>query len=212
MAKTAWPTGTELAAFVATIPNVTALTVGACQDIVDEVVNDFQLKTGRIPFLMDAAYSPRTFDPPDGRDRRLTLDIQSVDVQSVTINVTPTSAGTALTALKDYILEDVNAPAKGRPYEQIRLLVDPGSRMQSVVVVAKWGFGPNIPLDAWLGVMRQAAGKAAIQTLGLSGPLKMVQQGSVQRQYGIRGARTVLDDFADDYTQAWGNYVFIPSH
>jgi hypothetical protein len=111
----------------------------------------------------------------------------------------------------DYLLEEPNAPALGEPYRAVRFLVSPGWCPQSVVIRAVWGWGAEIPLDAWNAVRRKAAALAMTQTMSLSGPARTIRQGVVERQYGIRGERTVIEDLTDNFEAAVARYALVAS-
>jgi hypothetical protein len=67
-------------------------------------------------------------------------DVVQIDDLSSSDSVVVTLAGTELVAGTDYLLEPLNAEADGRPFEQIRLLVDVDSTPAGLKVTGKFGW------------------------------------------------------------------------
>lgn len=208
MAKTAWPTDTEVTDALEGL-GVTTIPAGLdIDDVIDMAVAVLEDESGQSPFIEDAAPVTITINPPFS-DWML-LGSTWTDVDSVTMDETLLVLGT------DYWLE----PAEG-PFKSIRFRDTWAGLPQTVEIVGKRGAGVNIPIMAWQGVLDYACGyvfsRAVIAGLVPSGSVIEAQEDSVKIKFSGGGstskstADTLMDGakiaFASFRRFSVGNYV-----
>lgn len=126
--------------------------------------------TGYTPFLGNSADVLRKYDPPGpvvnavrygwrSRGGQITLHLDNglISLTSVTIAVDTNSTGTVLTLGRDFYLEPANAPTEIAPWDTIRFIMPVWGTLQSVQILGKWGYGVQVPDDAWNAILYMAA-------------------------------------------------------
>jgi hypothetical protein len=184
MAKTAWPTDTELTDRLNGL-GVTAIPDGVDLEFeVEQAVEMLERESGISPFLADASAVTYNYDPT--RSNILDLRFPWFEIDSVTVD------GTALTLNEDYWLHPINAPFRSIEFNQV-LFGEP----QTVVVAGKRGMGANIPARAWAAVLDYAAGSvhrvASMAGTVDMGEVKRLKQGTVEWEFGGSGSGSDQD-------------------
>ncbi len=181
MTYTQWPTPAEVQAQL----ELSGAMAGVSDDLSDVIqvainatVLDFSNITGWSPFLSTGVDSTRNFDAPgpynngymgrQGGGNKLFLEAGLISVTSIKID------GVLQVADTDYklVAPDVGYPStkvlflKGRVY----------SEPLGIEIIGKWGFGTNIPADAWEAVRD----KSAATMLGPLGTLRRVTAEAAQ--------------------------------
>lgn len=154
---TAYPTSAELRRHLeAAGLTVTEPLAGLLAGEVVAARRDFELAVGR---RMLAVTATRTYDPPTGQNGELSF---GVDLAAAPSSVTV--AGVAYTLGADYRLLQVERDGDLRPYWGIRFRRRWAAPLawteeQSVSITGLWGFGEQLPEDAWSGILARAAWK-----------------------------------------------------
>lgn len=181
MAKTAWPTTTELTNRLTGLGITTLPTGLALQDEIDAAVEMLEQESGQRPFKEESAAGTFELDP----ERRTFLDLRSrwTDIDSVEID------GDAVTAGEDYWAYPVDGPYMWLEFTRASVMT---GLPQTIAVEGKRGYAVNIPLTVWLAVLDYAAGSiyktaAAVGTVS-AGAISEIQQDSVRLKYA--GAST----------------------
>jgi len=174
-----YPGSNDLRQFLIGAGMVTT-TLTEAQSFMDEAnfigraIEEWEKDTGYIPFLADDAdvtiyYNPRAVDYPMGRAPMLDFASNGgpggiVSVTSLTVGVTSTSTGTALTQNTHFSLRPRNAALNKQPYTYLEFLYGAytglgtlGSYGDSIVLVGKRGFWTQISEMAWNGILCKAA-------------------------------------------------------
>lgn len=175
---TDWPTSEELGAlFAARGVSLSGLSPQAC---IDAAISAFERDTGYRPFKAETADSTRYFSVQDVGHRGL-LDLRAgyVSVTSVTVGVSATEVGSALTVNVDYWAEPVSGDG---PINFIRFLSEPAGYPRSIVVAGKRGYAASIPAEAWQAVLNRAAIESLSQVE--AGAVDSTVQGPVTINYG----------------------------
>lgn len=151
--------------------NLTTLCAGKAES----ARRKFETATGWLPFLAGAGVSTRYFDPPGERSNsahagwtwlggdRLMFSKAGIATATglvVTVGVSPTDAGTALTINEQFWLEPLQAAEEGRPYTEIRFGWPQRGNPRSIKVDARWGWGTTVPQDIWDAVRSGALADA----------------------------------------------------
>lgn len=161
-----WFTDSDVADAIALqwpeLSNVGDLVEGSAQD----AINEFEDESGRQPFLAGAS-SDRSFDPPSGFARAIAFVSGVTTVSSVTVD------GSAWVDGTDYVLKPYNNPSQDKPYEFMQLLRGAGSKPKSVVIHGTWGYGAEVPEDAYRPTLRRA------MSLALPAIINGITQGTV---------------------------------
>lgn len=174
MAKTAWPTTTELTNRLTGLGVTTIPTGVVLQDEIDKAVAVLEQVSGQSPFLMEDSagvfkYSPPSSDWLDLKGRWATITEVSVDGEVQVENT-------------DYYL----LPYDG-PYRMIRFCGNLTGDPLTVSVTGKRGYSDTIPLDVWLAVLDYAAATVyeTAQASGavMTGPVSEIQQDSVKLKF-----------------------------
>lgn len=201
MPHTAYPTGTEVGAFIESLGILTgeelaALSTGTTlADLAEAARDAWEADTGWRPFLKDVADVSRRFDPP-GPNRRgltrgganlLTLEAGLLDVTTIVTGYANTDAGNAVLVEDDYFLGPANAGVDGRPYTAIDLLRAGWGAPQSLRITGKWGYSSVIPADAWEAIKRQAASQGFSEVLmQLTGGMVNWHEADIVEQYDVK--------------------------
>lgn len=158
--------------------------------------------TEHAPFLSTGASETVQFDPPGprtqraerGGGRRLRLGAGLVSLASLRVGAGPGEAGSALVEGEDFWLLPADATRRDRPFTSVEFARVQWGLPRSVLVAGVWGFGLQIPDDAWKAVLDLAAG-TALQSLreGLGiGPVE-VKDDEVSLRYSIERLAAVGD-------------------
>ena len=163
MARTAYPTDSDVAALAASVPLPSGYTfTGMAAAAVDE----WERRTGYRPFLGSGSAETRSFDPPGpnrrtlsgysllGGGRILDLECGLYGLTSVSIGVGPDAPGTELMLGTDFWLEPLNADVISVPWQRVRFRAPIFGLESSVAVVGLFGYGAAIPEDAWQAIAR----------------------------------------------------------
>lgn len=176
MAKTAWPTTTELTNRLTGLGVASTPTGVTLQDEIDAAVGVLERITGQKPFLVESAAADYLYDPT--RRTNLALGTRWVSIDSVSIS------GDAQTENDDYYLKPY-----GGPYTRIEFLmplVSDGYPL-SVTVNGKRGYAATIPVEIWNAVLDYAAGRvyktAAMAGTVALGAVTEIRQDTVDIKY-----------------------------
>jgi hypothetical protein len=196
MAKSAWPTGTELSAAV--VGMGAAIPAGfTANDIIAGAIEEFERLTGYKPFLAATDPVTRQYDPTFG----FTLRTHPFyTVTGVTV------AGVAKTAGTDYYPLPHNAAADGVPITSIRFEVPLQGKPAEVSVTGRQGYGVSIPLDVWNAVLNKGVAECLARAAGPSGSVSEIEQGLVKVKYGQEAGRGTIDRFNNEFKQVVRRY------
>lgn len=163
MARSAYPTDSDVAALAASVPLPSGF---AFTGMAEAAVDEWERRTGYRPFLGSGTVETRMYDPPGPNRRTLSgysllgggrlLDLGSglYGLTSVSIGVGPDAPGTPLTLGTDLWLEPLNADLIGVPWQRIRFRAPVFGLESSVAVAGLFGYGATIPEDAWQAIAR----------------------------------------------------------
>lgn len=121
---------------------------------------EFERRTGRIPFLIDAEDEVRVFDPPgaispNSSNQYVVGGGKVVQLMAGLLELTSVTLGGQVKVLgTDFRLMPMNAPKMRRPYEWLQFFYIVYGVPSSLVVTGKWGWGAEIPEDAWKAMIR----------------------------------------------------------
>lgn len=132
-------------------------------------IDELENITGYRPFLAGASATYK-FDPPGpnyrgrmlGGGRKLLLSQPFATITALSVGVTATDAGTALTADTDYWKLPANASAKNQPITEIVFSTLQWGIVNSVRITGKPGYSENIPAEVWEAVRRLTASRIAM--------------------------------------------------
>lgn len=205
MSQTAMPTGLDLqerlvAAGIVSNPLATSETFTRYDLWAGAAKADWEKRTGRVPFVVDAADATRYYDPPGpharggwpnawvGGSHLLELDNGLVSCTSLTIGYSPSAPGTVLTVNVGYWLKPVNAALNGRPSEWIEFSSPQWGYPRSIVIVGKWGY-PSVPDDVFGAVLDRALALALTELGAMSsGGMSSVALGLDKFTFAAGGA------------------------
>ena len=214
MAKDAYPTGSDLAAFLAEF-GVTAPSAAALDTLAAAGVQRFENAVHRT--MLAGPPEARPYDPP----AEPLLDLLADLAELTSITYTPEGAPpTVFTTPADYRPMPTNAPARGRPWLWIDFrrtwwLPHPDSLRGAISILGRWGYGLTIPEDAWLAMLSAGASPlwdraaAAALAAGGGGPLKSWRQGNSSEEYAtVTPEQTVAlkEGFLTDFPAAVAAY------
>jgi hypothetical protein len=150
-------------------------------------VSEFERRTGYKPFLASSTPETRTYQGdrvntfPDGH--YLDLGTGLISASSVLVNDNPQTVTT------HYALEPAGANHNGKPYTDLRFLYGGYGYYQTISITGIFGYGLEIPDDAWLAMLELGALHAMrVSGSKLSKGAVEVRQGEVTRKYGEKGA------------------------
>lgn len=191
MGKAAWPTYTEVGQ---TLLDAGLVTVAPSEDSlaphIGAAIEEWERRTGFKPFKQAASASYR-YDPPDP-DGILDLKAGFTAITAVAAFLTDTDeTGTVLTVLTDYELLPYDATTVDRPFTRILFRRSVGSRKRSLKVTGTKGFDDEIPYEAWLAVMQEAAQRYVRDATASGGGATEIKQGPVTIKYS-EGSGSVL--------------------
>lgn len=209
MPQPAYPTAAEVQAFlVAGGVTVSSALLAQLPVMALAAIQSFESETDRKPLL--AAAGTRRFDPPDTRDGSLYLE---ADLAAAPTSVSYQPAGQPATALVattvdvlgDYDVEPFNASAKGEPFTKLvfrRWRYGGGwcgdAYRGSLYVTGLWGYGVQIPDDAWKAILRLAACEALTVLALDSGGVSSLKMETFETRYPAGG------QYAGDYGRWMG--------
>jgi len=199
-----YPTGTDLleymtdAGYTLTRPlSLSAKIKAACAE--------WDRGTGYIPFVSDGTVTTRYYNPPGanrggsglaaiGGGSFLDLEAGLTSLTSLTVTNIVYTLGT------QFYLEDVNAPAKGRPYEMIRFTMPVWGNRQCIAVTGVFGFCLKLPDDAREAILQRGMALCAPQmSLKKTGGVTVRKQGDEEIRYSDKGVGV-------GETSAWNDY------
>lgn len=193
MAKTAWPTTTEITteveAFGVTVPDGIVL-----QDEIDGAVALLERITGYKPFLQDdPTHDELYFDPP--HSQILFLPRGAVDIDSVTVGVDPVAetGGTALTENQDYFLRPKDAPNYGKPFDYIEFVGYQSGYPNSIKMDIAEGYAESVEEDLWNALRGYVVAQVIKAALGSGGVLTRETAGPVTHEYDVAPGRGTVD-------------------
>lgn len=178
-----------------------------------------------IPFLAGSTdttvrYNPRDVIYPPGRPAFLDLRAKGgprgvTSITSFTVGVTTTSAGSLLTANRDYRAQPGNNAAKNRPYTYIEFIRPPfvmlgamGGIEDSLVMVARSGYCTQLDEVVFQAVLQRAAMHALEQmSNAVSGGLKSVSIGDHRFDWGGGAYATFMERAEASWAAALGTIV-----
>lgn len=157
-----YPSGADLLAFLQTAGFSSAISTDVAflgGDLELFAVAGWRAFNHQAGRTMLAVSGARSFDRPGGV--RGVIDLGD-DLATGTITApTLTDLGTALVANTDYVLEPLDAPGRGMPYNRLRFWRRVWNISTTIAppitVTGSWGFGVTIPEDAWLGMLALGA-------------------------------------------------------
>jgi hypothetical protein len=173
-AKTAWPTNTELTAYLPTIGVTATIPTATQDDSIAEALNVAARELGFWPYLAEDTAQDYLLDPP----RRSWLDLRANFFSIVSVELD----GTALTINEDFW----PTPADG-PYTGLELATPWCGDPQTITVNGKRGVSDVIPDDLYRAVLRYAAGaiyeeQMMAGTVAL-GPVVEVEQRDMRKKF-----------------------------
>lgn len=198
MPHTAYPTGTEIGAYISSLgllagTDLTAFLAALdLTSMADAAAAAWERDTGWTPFLKDTVAVSRRFDAPGPNRRGLTrgggnrLDFEAglLELTAIVSGYANDDAGDAAVLEDDYYLWPPNAPVEGRPWTMMDLNFAGWGRPQSLRITGYWGYAATIPADAWQAILRQAAMLAYTQlTAAMSGGVKSWSEADIKEEY-----------------------------
>lgn len=171
--------------------------------------NEWESRTGRIPFLEDTADVARVYNPPGhkpamgahgGGEQVLPLGAGLLVCTSVTVN-------SAVLPTTDYHLMPLNAAVKGKPYEWIEFDYPIWGLRGTVSVLGRWGYARfvtghtdqwQIPSEVFQACLRIGAFTAATDYLQ-----SIFSSPSTKR---TKDMELVQDSFRE-LGQGWGEFA-----
>lgn len=205
------------------------------EDAVNTAYAQWELDTGYRPFI--AATQTRKFTPPGpskggpisdfgyaglgaissyGGSNKLFLRTGLTVLTSLTIGVSPTDTGTALTVNRDFFLRPENALLANRPYTEIVFEQNQRGIRDSIVIVGEWGFCPfvvgstttwTIPDDAWSAILDAAMVEIGPQlSILVSGGLLEWKEADVSEKYGANPYQAQVEAASMRYQRAVNRY------
>jgi hypothetical protein len=196
MAKSAWPTGTELSAAVVGMGS--AIPAGFDEDdIIAGAVEEFERLTGWEPFLADAGSDTRQYDPTYGFTLRTD---HFFTVTSVTV------AGVTKTEGTDFWVLPYNNALREKPITGLRFLTPLQGLPREVSVTGRLGYDDEIHLDAWNAVLKRAVAQCLELAAGPSGSVSEIEQGLVKVKYSGEAGRSTIDRFNNEFKQVVRRY------
>lgn len=161
MAKSAYPTNSDLVAFLnaagftpGTLDTATAIAAG---------IADFERRAGRT--MLTGGTATRHFAPPV----QGFLDLEEDLCEITSLQYQPEgSSPETLTAETDYWLLPYDAPSFGRPWLAVGFrrrwsLPLPSALHRAILVTGRWSYGLTMPDDAWLAMVQRGAALLAGQ-------------------------------------------------
>lgn len=170
MPRSAYPTVADMSAFLASA-NVSVTDTGVLAASLAAGIAAFEREAGRV--MLATGPATRAFDPAVDRDGTLDLNADLARVDTVTYQPVGTSA-TALAAGTDYVTKPDNALARGWPITELVILPRwwaplAFTQRGALQVTGLWGYGLQIPDDAWLAMLyaglAQAGGSPMVHGL-----------------------------------------------
>lgn len=183
MAKTAWPTNTNLTDALSGV-GVSIPSGYTAADLIAAAIAEFQAAIG-YTWLPDGSDQTLYFDPPNSNF--LNLKPYS-SITSVKTGRTATDAGTALTVNQDYWVFPLNAIADGKPITGITFETMQCGDPASIVVIGKRGFNADIPESVWFAVLNKAVANVMALNISGEGMASEIQQGLVKVKFGDEAA------------------------
>lgn len=195
MAKSAWPTGSELTAAVAGLG--AAIPAGyTANDLIAAAIEEFERETGWYPFLADAGSDTRQYDPTFGYTLRTH---HFFTITGVTVRGTAQVEGT------DYYVLPYNNALDERPITGLRFLIPLQGLPREVSVTGRMGYDDEIHLDAWMAVLNRAVARCLELAAGPSGSVAEIQQGLVKVKYS-GGEQDTISRFNKEFKQVVRRY------
>lgn len=184
MAHSAFPTASDLSTYVSGLNLFDSSELAAVlarlnlTDKAAAAAQAFQEQAGWFPFITDGSDVSRRFDPPgpnsghggiwDVRGGKWVLNLRAglsgtpapVIVMGYSASSTNPQAGTTLVAEDDYWLLPEEAPLMSKPYTHVEFAVSMWGAPRSIRVTGRFGYGANVPEDAWQAVLQYGASMA----------------------------------------------------
>lgn len=177
MPQVAYPTDAQIQAFLTSI-GYTLPAGFTVSGYAAEASAEWERRTGFVPFLGQT--QTRMYDPA-GPNKRLILGYRlrggsfNLDlnaglyrVDSLTIGVGVGDAGTLLTANQDFFMLPAMAPQENSPWTSIRFLIPQFGTDLSIQLTGGYGYGAQIPDDAYKAVLRMGAIKVIDETFAVT--------------------------------------------
>ena len=200
MAKTAWPTGSEVQSYLeglgATLPDGITLT-----DEIDAVVREVEDRTRYKPFLKEGSDSVNYLDPPQGDSDLLDLKNGYGSITELAVGVTGAADGTALTVNSGFYLLPEGVDGADRPYDWVRFASAQSGNRRSIRITGKRG-RTNIPVDLWRAVRNQIAGRILSGADGGQWGAQKIKQGPVEIDFGTAEYAGFLDRLCREFDAA----------
>jgi hypothetical protein len=205
MARTQYPTGHDLEAFLTS--------AGFSSTVLDTFDLDLFAAAGWQAFnrnagrTMLAVSGARSFDRPYGARGVIDLGDDLASASAPTL----ADAGTALTLNTDYVLEPLDAPGRGAPYNRLRFWRRLWNISHTIgppiTVTGAWGYAVTIPEDAWVGMLALGALAMVPQMAqAAAGGLTMWREADMAESYGsepLGGLRLGWQSMAQRTAGGW---------
>lgn len=178
--KAAWPTTTELNAYLSGL-NLTVPAGLAVADVLTAAIQEWEFSVGVSPWLAPTgtASSTSKFFTPAGWPDLVIPPAAAINTVKVRDSV--------LTLNENYFLHPGGASTGFRPFTRISFRDNLTGYENSVEVVANWGYQTQIFEDVWLLVMDLAVARiieARQMANNAGGPVTEVKQADVTIKFG----------------------------
>jgi len=193
----AYPTSTDLQALLdgAGVSYGSTDLTGAIQSATEE----FERRTGWIPFGTDVVDRTLWFDPPAwgsfGCVLSLRYGLQSLT--SLTVGIaTDGSGGTVLTQGVDFRLAPYDGGQDKKPYTKIEFINLPYGTPKSIKVIGKFGYTSTLKADVKNAILGYAASQVMQDLVGSTGSVKREKQGPVEIEYDVSAGQNTIDRYS----------------
>jgi hypothetical protein len=204
----AFPTGNDLGAF---------LTAGGLahsgvdlDGLVASATDEFERRTGWIPFEKESADYADRYDPPACGSFGQAIELRQglLSLTSLTVGMgMDGSGGNVLTEGTNFLLYPYDGGVDGRPWRRIEFVYGVGGLRRSIKVLGKRGFSTECPAGVFAAILHRAAGLAIIDlSAGKSGDLSQVTQGPVTFKYDLQYSSTV-QRYQKEFDDCVGRYA-----
>jgi hypothetical protein len=199
-----YPTGTDLLEYMTDAGYALTRPLSLSAKI-KAAIAEWDRGTGYTPFVSDGSVTTRYYDPGGANRGGIGLSAigggRFLDLEAGLISLTSlTVTGSVYTHGVQFYLEDVNAPAKGRPYEMIRFVVPVWGNRQCIAVTGVFGFCLKLPDDAWEAILQRGMALCAPQlSLKKTGGVVSRKQGDEEIRYSDKGVGV-------GETSSWNDY------
>ena len=215
----AWPTDGDLYSFITLTLGLTLASSGVLAGLTSAAVNEFEMLTGRTPFLSATSASSGYFDPPGamshsfqypwkGGGKILELDSGYTQIDAVVTGHTVDNTGQVLDITRQCRFLPLNYADKNLPIDAIEFPFPIWGSSSSVVIVGKRGYSSTIPADVWQAVLARASSRFAPQlTILISGGASELSEADVKVKFGGSSGSYFIQAQATQWDQQFDSVV-----